>query len=307
MSTAENVHYLPGHEPNQEADQSAGRGSGAQLEDGYVRTANDIVEGLMKAPLTSRESRIIRAVERATYGWQRSSARLSQSVLAEMTGLTAKRCSEAVNSLLKKKVLFRDGGSQSPIGINTRVSEWDFSTEKSKNVPNLARDTNWGQSPQTRDEKRPQNRDTNKDRKDNTPSLRSGVGASKGKTASGSSTEYTADFEAAWSLYPKRSGSNPKREAFKAWNARISEGFSTDDMVAGLKRYAAHVSAKGNWGTEFVMQGKRFFGPSAEFETEWAVATTTPASGRQTPGRHSNLQSPDTSNLVKRGDGTYEF
>lgn len=141
-------------------------GKGAQLEDGYVRTATAIVEAFAKAPLTSREGRVIRAVERATFGWQRSSARLSQDALAKMTGLTPKRCSEAVNGLIRKKVLFRDGGSRSPIGINTKVSEWDFQPEKSRVTPKQTDASNWGHRPQDGVTERPQDGDTYKDRKD---------------------------------------------------------------------------------------------------------------------------------------------
>lgn len=101
-----------------------------------------------------------------------------------------------------------------------------------------------------------------------------GGGASEPPKKSSSKTlEYTQEFEAAWAAYPKRSGSNPKRDAFKAWRARLAEGVSPDEMIAGVQRYAAHIQIKGSSATEFVMQGKRFFGPAAEFENDW----TTPA------------------------------
>lgn len=119
---------------------------------------------------------------------------------------------------------------------------------------------------------------------------------------------YPEDFEEAWFEYPKREGSNPKNHAYSAWKARLTEGVSAGDMIAGVKRYALFVQAKGSSGTGYVMQAKRFFGTSREFENDWAVATTPPAKfGRQTPGRHSGLQQPDTSGLEAKEDGTYEF
>ena len=78
-----------------------------------------------------------------------------------------------------------------------------------------------------------------------------------------------AAFEDAWALYPKRAGGNSRAEALKAWNARIKQGKLADDMIAGVKRYAAYCEAKGNIGTEFVKQASSFFGPSLHFEESW--------------------------------------
>lgn len=124
-----------------------------------------------------------------------------------------------------------------------------------------------------------------------TPSLRSGVVDPEPKKSSPKSAlEYTEEFEQAWNLYPKRSGSNPKREAFKSWRARLAEGVRADDMIAGVQRYAAHVSAKGSNATEFVMQGKRFFGPSAEFENDWFTPAPSANGYGAQGGNHANRQ-----------------
>lgn len=124
-----------------------------------------------------------------------------------------------------------------------------------------------------------------------TPSLRSGVhGLPAKKTSAKSALEYTEEFEQAWNLYPKRSGSNPKREAFKSWRARLAEGVTAADMIAGVQRYATHVEAKGSNATEFVMQGKRFFGPSAEFENDWFTPAPSANGYGAQGGNHANRQ-----------------
>lgn len=96
-----------------------------------------------------------------------------------------------------------------------------------------------------------------------------GGGAKKAKRQ-----EYPADFEAVWSQYPKRAGDNPKRKAYQAFNARLREGHTADEMEQGVRRYAAYVQATERVGTEFVQQGVRFLGPDKPFENEW----TPPAS-----------------------------
>jgi len=84
--------------------------------------------------------------------------------------------------------------------------------------------------------------------------------------------DYTQEFEEAWAAYPKREGSNNKRKAFSAWNARLREGVAPEEMLAGVKRYAAYCAAKDATGTQWVMQAQRFFGTDREFENDWSVA-----------------------------------
>ena len=100
-------------------------------------------------------------------------------------------------------------------------------------------------------------------------------------------TSYPDEFEEAWKLYPKREGSNPKREACSSWNARLREGVAAAEMTDGVRRYAAFCAAKGKLGPEHVMQGRRFFGPSREYENDWTVNRTAPHRTNQRPtARH---------------------
>ena len=80
-------------------------------------------------------------------------------------------------------------------------------------------------------------------------------------------------FEQAWKAYPKREGSNSKADALKAWNARIRLGVKADDMLAGVQRYAEFCEAKGQVGTQYVLQASTFFGPSGKWAEEWRVAS----------------------------------
>lgn len=83
---------------------------------------------------------------------------------------------------------------------------------------------------------------------------------------------FSTDFESAWAIYPKRDGSNPKGEAFSAWNARLREGHTAEEMLQGVRRYHSWCDARGKTGTETVMQAKRFFGPGKEFTGPWPIA-----------------------------------
>lgn len=126
-----------------------------------------------------------------------------------------------------------------------------------------------------------------------------------GKNVKKVKTNVSSDlFESAWKLYPKREGSNTKSKAASAWNARVTDGESEQEMIDGLARYVAFCISKGSVGTMYVMQGARFFGPGKEYANDWAVSIT--QSPAQT--KHSGFASRDYhEGLIQREDGSYGF
>ena len=94
-----------------------------------------------------------------------------------------------------------------------------------------------------------------------------------------SKENYSNEFEQAWQAYPKRAGGNSKAAAWKAWKARIKDGVTTVEMLAGVNRYAAYVRATGSAGTQYVKQAATFFGPDRHFEESWQ-APAVAVSGR---------------------------
>lgn len=80
-------------------------------------------------------------------------------------------------------------------------------------------------------------------------------------------------FDEAWALYPRRGGSNPKRDALHAWRARIGERVVAGEMLAGVRRYRAFCERTGKVGSEYVMQARRFFGPARPFAESWETPT----------------------------------
>ena len=94
------------------------------------------------------------------------------------------------------------------------------------------------------------------------------------------------EFEAFWREYPQRAGGNPKNQALKSWNARHKEGHSTDEILAGTRRYAAFCTATGKVGGEYVKQACTFLGPDKFFTEAWDLPTPTatkPPNGQRYP------------------------
>ncbi|WP_228351059.1 MULTISPECIES: hypothetical protein [Limnobaculum] len=92
------------------------------------------------------------------------------------------------------------------------------------------------------------------------------------------SKTYSDEFEKAWSIYPKREGSNPKKDAYRSWNARLKEGVTSEEMLQGVIAYAEFCKEKKQLNTAYVMQAKRFFGSENEFQSDWKVS---PISAKQ--------------------------
>ena len=78
-------------------------------------------------------------------------------------------------------------------------------------------------------------------------------------------------FSTAWSLYPNRAGGNSRREAERAWFARIKAGVSAIELIEGVQRYAAFCASTGKVGTEYVKQAKAFFGPAGHWRESWVI------------------------------------
>jgi len=77
---------------------------------------------------------------------------------------------------------------------------------------------------------------------------------------------YPPEFENAWSFYPKRSIKDNQLTAYQNWKKRINEGIDHEDLLRATQNYQIVMEIKGNIGTDFVMQGKRFYGANKEYE-----------------------------------------
>ena len=80
-------------------------------------------------------------------------------------------------------------------------------------------------------------------------------------------------FANSWNAYPKREGGNSRKEALKQYRARVKQGATPADLLAGVERYAAFILAKGQEGTVFVKQASTFFGTGEHWREAWAIET----------------------------------
>jgi hypothetical protein len=83
--------------------------------------------------------------------------------------------------------------------------------------------------------------------------------------------EWWLDFKL---TYPDRAGDPNWRGGLRAANARLAEGHTPQEFLAGAARYDAFARATGKIGTEYVMQSSRFCGPSKPFLEPWTLPAT---------------------------------
>lgn len=97
---------------------------------------------------------------------------------------------------------------------------------------------------------------------------------------------YSEDFESAWNVYPRRAGGNSKADAFKAYRARLREGVTPGDILAGIGRYAGFLRATGKEGSEYVKQASSFFGVGQHYAEPWTIPVDLP----KTPDRAETMR-----------------
>lgn len=99
----------------------------ADLENGYLRLANQIQDAVCKVELSGREFRVLNAIIRLTYGWSKKEDRITNSLIADKTNLTVKHVSEAVLSIANRRIIsLRRIGQTRYIGINTNLDQWAY-------------------------------------------------------------------------------------------------------------------------------------------------------------------------------------
>ncbi len=105
----------------------------ADLDDGFTRLANMLLEEYAGADLTKRQFKVLLAVLRLTYGWNKPMDRIANSQIAQIARLPEKRVSEARVQLVGMNLLTQVGRS---IGPNKNTAEWLLPAGESSDTEN---------------------------------------------------------------------------------------------------------------------------------------------------------------------------
>lgn len=106
----------------------------ADTDNGYTRIANDIMDRLYLLDVSGSAFRVLIAVIRQTYGFQKTTDRFTNSYLQNLTGLGATSVKDALNLLEDRNVLkIEKAGMFKLISVNKSMSEWQLNCGKSQN------------------------------------------------------------------------------------------------------------------------------------------------------------------------------
>ncbi|WP_157636142.1 replication protein [Burkholderia ubonensis] len=102
-----------------------------QLENGFTRLANDLLDALLYAGLTARQWAVVMAVARKTYGWNKTRDDIGLSQLRLMTGIDKSHLSRTIRELEAMRILNREAGMYShTLGINKRHKDWQLPNQQ---------------------------------------------------------------------------------------------------------------------------------------------------------------------------------
>ncbi len=96
-----------------------------QAENGHLDIANELAEALARTYLSPTESRVLWAVLRKTYGWEKKTDRISFTQFEKATGMNRRHVFDALNSLIARRIITRSGeGQQLFYGLQKDYERW---------------------------------------------------------------------------------------------------------------------------------------------------------------------------------------
>ena len=108
-----------------------------QLENGYTRIANELLEAICRLKISGNEMRILLFVIRQTYGYSRKSAKISLSEISKATGIKSNHVSETLKGLVGKGIIecsSNQGLTPQRISVVKDYEKWEL-FPKSGTVP----------------------------------------------------------------------------------------------------------------------------------------------------------------------------
>ena len=82
-----------------------------QTEDGYFKLSNELAEAFSRLQLSGNQWRILWAILRQTYGWNRKEDKISYTQFCQKTGLDRRHVGRELKSLINRKIIAKIGNS----------------------------------------------------------------------------------------------------------------------------------------------------------------------------------------------------
>lgn len=180
-----------------------------QLENGFTRIANEILENIVKFPLNGTQFRILILIWRETYGFNRKESSLSESYIALRLGLQRQNIHREIKELFDSSILITIHEaaftSSRIISFNKNYEEWQNGLHEVKTITGIEydsstvieNDSSTGIGLDSH-RKKPLKKPLNTPVKDG-------------------HSNYDSRFQEFWKAYPKKVGKGAAEKAFKKY------------------------------------------------------------------------------------------
>lgn len=98
-----------------------------QLEDGYTRIANELLDALVRADLTATQLRIMLAIVRETYGFNRKTVTIGYQALSTRYGIHRPLLIREMAALVDRQYLIKTAGTTNMWQVQKDYTQWSSS------------------------------------------------------------------------------------------------------------------------------------------------------------------------------------
>lgn len=103
----------------------------ADIENGYCKLANELLEEICKQDISGSQFQLLMAIVRCTYGYNKKSDRVTNTYLAELTGLGLSAVKSGLQKLEERNIItIQKSGIMKLVAINKMISDWQNSGSK---------------------------------------------------------------------------------------------------------------------------------------------------------------------------------
>jgi phage replication O-like protein O len=227
-----------------------------QLEDGYLRIANEIIDALCRYRLPGEEMQCLLVVLRKTYGYGKKEDAISLSQFALITGMKRPNVSRALTGLLSKKILYvikKDTVKTCIYTFNKDFTSW---------ISVIKKDTTRGVGGIKKDKggvsKKMHTKDNNtKERKPIPEEVTYQLG-------SGEILNLEQFFEFLWKSYPRRID---KKAAYRHYKASVKTAEDMEAIDTALGNYLEYLK-KNNIDPKYIKHGSTWFNNWQDWKQE---------------------------------------
>jgi len=189
-----------------------------QLEHGYTRIANEILEALAVTNLNGTQRRILDVIFRQTYGYQRKEHEISLNFLANATGIHKMQIQRELTALIDRKIITvaseASFNKSRVLAFNKNYKEWLNSEQLAKQLTGNENDNHTVSEIVNRTVSESANQ---KKKKENIKENRANFSSYNANTENTQKPDekYEDLFETLWKLYPNKKGKSAVSEKSK--------------------------------------------------------------------------------------------